>query len=186
MRTVLMPRWGGDGGSDFYPWLQRQLARPVEVAELDRPDAPTIAGCVASLERAIGPDRAQLVLVGHSVGCQAILHTLARFAPDVRVAGTLFVAGWWSVDEPWDTIQPWLDAGPDIERARSAAGRVIALLGGGDPFTADQERNGADWKKRMGAEVRFVPGAAHFNGPEQPAVLAALRDLAGDGEPGAR
>lgn len=179
MRIVLVPRWGGDASSDFYPWLEGSLDRPLQVAELDRPDAPTIAGCVASLERALGADPESVVLVGHSVGCQAVVHYLAAVEPGARVAGALFVAGWWWVDEPWETIQPWLDARPDTERARAAAGRSITLLSDNDPFTADHAKNAASWRQRMGAEVRMVPGAEHFNASPQPAVLAALRDLLG-------
>ncbi len=171
MRLVLMPRWSGTATSDWYPWLADELETPVTVAELDVPDAPTIEGCVARLRAAVGDDP-DTYLVGHSVSCLAIVHMLAAFS-EGRVPGAVFVAGWWHVDEPWDTLRPWMETPVDAAAARRAVDRSYVLLSDNDPFTADHRETSRLWRERLGADVRIVPGAAHFNGTREPAV----RDL---------
>lgn len=178
-----MPRWGARAHDDWYPWIAAELARtgtfgPVIVGEMPQPDEPTIPAWTTYLAERAGPDRAVLartVLVGHSVGCQAILHVLEAMPASVRVKGTLCVAGWWQVDDPWPSIQPWLDASLDLARIRARCGFLGVLLSDDDPFTSDADRNRRLWVDRLGATVAIVPGAAHFNHQQEPEVLAALQ-----------
>lgn len=177
-RIVVMPRWSGTPSSDWYPWLRTALAGwggALDVLALPEKDAPTIEGCVGAIEDAVADATlGATLLVGHSVGCQAMVRYLAKRPAGVEAAGLLAVAGWWAVDRPWASIVPWVETPVDSERARAAAGRTVVLLSDDDPFTADHEENGQAWQVRMGAEVRLVPGAKHFNGAVEPAVLDAL------------
>jgi uncharacterized protein len=181
VRIVLCPRWGGKGSSDWYPWLADRVELPVHVAELDRPDAPTIDGCVASLEAVVVDDLASTLLVGHSVGCQAILRYLASRRDDVRAPIFVAVAGWFSIDAPWDSIRPWLESPLDTARAEQRVARTRVLLSDDDPFTADWQASRDAWAARMGAEVEVHPGRRHFNAPEEPdvarAIAACIADL---------
>jgi uncharacterized protein len=175
MRLVIMPRWSGTGSSDWYPWLARELDVSISIAELDRKDAPTIAGCVERLREAIGPDPSEVCLVGHSVSCLAITHLLAGLPPR-SVPAAVLVAGWWTVDQPWETIRPWMDTPIDTGRARAAVERAHVLLSDNDPFTSDAAETERLWRERLGAAVRLVPGAAHFNAAEEPAVRDLIRE----------
>ena len=181
-RVLIVPRWGAREQDDWYPWLQAELAgsntfAPVVVGDMPDPDEPTIAGWRARLAELAGSDAAALaatVLVGHSVGCRAVLHFLAGLPDSIRVGGTLCVAGWWSVDEPWESIRPWIEDSLDLRRVRASCGELRVLLSDDDPFTADAAANGRLWRVRLGAAVEIVPGAGHFNRPEEPRVLAEL------------
>ena len=55
-----------------------------------------------------------------------------------------------------------------------AAGDCACWSPTDDPFTADAAANGRLWQERLGAAVEVVPGAGHFNRPEEPPVLAEL------------
>lgn len=179
---VMVPRWAGRPDTDFYIWLEEQLREPpaafdtIHRLDMPQPAAPTIDGWVSALGAAVGPVPApSTVFLGHSVGCQAILRYLAALPPGHTVEGALFVAGWFEVDTPWDTLRPWLDTPIDLERARAALRRCVVLLSDADPFTSDWRRNSRLWEERMGAEVVLAPGARHFNNPREPSVLEALR-----------
>jgi hypothetical protein len=104
------------------------------------------------------------------------LRALALLPAGVRLPGVLCVAGWWAVDQPWETILPWMEP-PDLPAIRRVAQAVHVLLSTNDPFTADHETNAALWRDRLDAEVEVVPNAKHFNATEEPAVLAALDRL---------
>lgn len=176
-RILVTPRWSGTIDSDWYPWIAGAVPEIVRVPLPDR-DAPTPLGCSAAFGAALAEgDPARTVLVGHSVSCQGWLHALAE--RDVRVAGFLAVAGWWSIDRPWPTIQPWLDAavGIDCDVLQRRLGAVRVLVGTEDPFTSDQASNARLWRERLGADIRVVDSGRHFNERQEPEVLAALGAL---------
>jgi len=183
-RLVVVPRWGGNPGSDFYPWLVSSLADSgleVVVCDLPDPGTPRLDTWPPAILAVLGAEREALArtwVLAHSVGCQAALHALAGLPEGLQIAGLLAVAGWWTVDRPWPTILPWQDNLPDVARVRAAVPRVSLLLSDNDPFTADHASNAALWRERLAAEVTMAPGAKHFNNcGEEPAVLAALRRL---------
>ncbi|MDQ4075797.1 MAG: alpha/beta hydrolase [Chloroflexota bacterium] len=191
-RLILIPRWSGTPDSDWYPWLQRQLALRapstfdrVVVGDMPNPHLPAIEAWVAKVLELLGSDPeeiARTLLVGHSVGCLAILRTLARLPDGARVSGTLCVAGWFAVDQPWDSLRPWSNTPLDWEHARRAAGELVVLLSDNDPFTSDVNANRREWQQRLGATVHVVPGAQHFNHSRQPLVLETLLAMATDQE----
>lgn len=183
-RIILTPRWSGDADSDFYPWLRSELAEQVPSAEvqsvaLQSQDVPDVDRTTAAVEKLLIEDHAatRTIAVGHSVGCQAVLRALASGRLTGAVDATLLVAGWWNVDEPWPDIQPWIDRPFDLQQARDKAGRLVVLLSDDDPFTSDMKGSARQFSERLGAEIRLVPGAQHFNAPQAPAVLRALLDM---------
>lgn len=180
-RIVLVPRWSGDASSDYLPWLIPQLSGLATVSRLlPTPGAPEVEPTVAALTELLGDDPALLsrtLVLAHSVGCQAAMRGIARLGPGRVVRGLLAVAGWWSVDQPWPSILPWM---ADFDHAATAAhlGAAIALISDNDPFTADWRANKRLFEQRIGAVVRVVPGAAHFNVPALPRALDELSLLA--------
>ena len=185
-RILLVPRWSGTAASDWYPWISRELAARapgvrLEVAPLlPVPDVPEIAPCVeACLEALAGVEAGRTVLVGHSVGCQVAMRALARLPDDVRVPALLCVAGWWTVDQPWETLRPWIDTPFDHARAAARCARAEVLLSDDDPFTSDFAEAGRRFESALNAQIKISSGRRHFNEAEEPDVLAALVRLAG-------
>ena len=186
-RLIVVPRWAGRSGSDFYPWLSEQLVAepgcpfaPVVALDLPDPDEPRLDTWPPAISAALGDDPATLantVVLAHSVGCQATLHALAALPPGTHVAAMIAVAGWWSVDQPWPAIVPWQTRLPDLARVRATIGELVVLLSDDDPFSADHGANASLWRERLGARVILVPGAKHFNTAEAPSVLETLRTL---------
>ena len=184
MRVVVVPRWAGGPLSDWYPWLERTLAgergiQEVRTLRMPRPERAEIEPWLETLAEAAG-DRealAQTVFVGHSVGNQAILRHLARQSEGTRCKGLLAVAGWWTVDEPWETLLPWLVHDWDVPRARAVLARTEVLISDDDPFTHDALENQRQWENRLGARVTVVPGAQHFNTKEAPQVRDLLMEM---------
>jgi hypothetical protein len=184
-RVCVLPRWAGHAESDWYPWLRGELARShahvrVDMLTLPNPGAPTIEGCLAALQRELGQRLDELrgtLLVGHSVGNQALLRYLATLPASAAERATLLcVAGWWTIDQPWPTLLPWLEPF-DVARVRAALAATYVLLGDDDPFTRDFASNRARWQVELDADVELVPGAKHFNGAREPAVLARVQAL---------
>ncbi len=194
MRLIIIPRWSGTPASDWYPWItaelnaqQPRLFDSAAAAAMPNPGLPTIPAWVGRVRELLGDDPAalaQTVIVGHSVGCQAVLRALAELPAGVHVAGVLCVAGWFWTDAPWDSLLPWIETPFDLARAQAAANhRIVVMISDNDPHTADWRANRAAWQERLGAEVVLVPGVQHFNGPRYPIILQTLIDRFG--QPGA-
>jgi serine hydrolase len=186
-RLILIPRVSGTPQSDWYPWLQRQLQtsapdlfEPVLAPAMPHPHEPIIEEWVGKVAAVAGDDPkeiARTILVGHSIGCQAALRYLETLPRGASVGGVLCVAGWWWVDQPWDTLRPWMDTPVNLTRVRTAMGKCVVLISDNDPFVADTAANRHAWEERLNATVLVIPGAQHFNTVQQPAVLRTLIEL---------
>jgi uncharacterized protein len=183
MRLVVIPRWGGAPTDDFYPWLVRTLARDhaelfdsVEVAQMPEHHAPDLDMWTAATRIAIGvaEQAVHTVIAGHSVGFQAVMRALAELEPGITVAAAVGIAPWFRIDAPWRAIVPWIETPFEVERVRTAARRIHALLSDDDPFTRDWAETRRELHERLGAQVRVVAGARHFNGVAEPEVLSEL------------
>ncbi|HYM64017.1 MAG TPA: alpha/beta hydrolase [Gaiellaceae bacterium] len=189
-RLGIVHRWGGAPGADWYPWLRDELRAldpppfdAIGIPELPAPDTPRPETWVPALAEWLGEDprdRAATVLVGHSIGCQTIVRSLAEGGPPVE--GCLLVAPWFWLDEDSrdETSELW--ATPlDDAAARAAAGKVVALLSRDDPYTSDWEANARACEARVGAEVVVEPGGGHFTGDREPKVLELVLEHFGPG-----
>lgn len=200
MRTTkhiyVVPRWGGSPADDWYPWLKRELESLTEdncdyqVHLLNMPawDVPVIEKAVAYLEEVlpVGQLNHDVYLVGHSVGCLAILHYLAQVAAKYsekapQVGGVVCVAGWFSVDSPWQEILNWMHAPINYEAARQLipADNLVVLLSDDDPYTSEYQENERLWVERLRSRVNILEGRQHFSSQLDPDVLYSIRELAG-------
>ena len=187
---IVIPRWSGLPASDWYPWLTRTLHAAATsvfselvIGDMPQPDAPIVADWVAATLRLMGNDvetLARTVLIGHSVGCQAIMRSLAQLPPGSAVLGTIFVAGWFAVDSPWPAIEPWVRPIANLERVKRAAGQTTTILSDNDPFTSDWQENRRQWQAQMGAAVTIVAGGQHFNGATCPVLVDTLHQMIGE------
>jgi uncharacterized protein len=185
-RLLVVPRWSGHADSDCYPWLRRRLVASgfggeLAAVALLSPDAPDLAATVAAVRERLSPadQAARTLVLGHSVGAQAVMRAMAELPEGAQVGAVLLMAAWWDVDRPWPTIVPWIETPFAWDRTRAAARRCVVLLSTNDPFTADAARTRRLFEERLGADVRVHDGAKHFNASEEPAALAMVSELLG-------
>ena len=194
--VFIVPRWAGAPHDDWYPWLSDQLRAVAaedgfdyQIQTLAMPawDLPVIERAVSYLQEVLPAHKlnSNVYLVGHSVGCLAILHYLASIAkanPNApQIGGVLCVAGWFSVDSPWQDILNWMDAPIDYEAARRLIpqDKLIVLLSDDDPYTSGYQDNERLWVERLHSQVSILPGRQHFSARLDFDVRDAVRDLAG-------
>lgn len=195
-KIVIVPRWAGAPHDDWYPWLGEQLRAVApeddleyQVHALQMPawNVPVVGNAVDYLQEVLPPEQLgpHIFLVGHSVGCLAILHYLAQVAeqhPTAKpIGGVLCVAGWFSVDSPWQDIQNWMDAPINFEAARRLIpeDKLTVLLSDDDPYTSGYQNNERLWVERLHSRVNILPGRQHFSAQLDFDVRDAVRDLAG-------
>lgn len=175
----------------WLPWLKAQLEQrgcTVALPAMPRPDHPVIGEWIPFIARLIGePDHATL-LVGHSLGCQAVV----RYLETVGVAGksvarTLLVAGDFPVERPVAeaarashgnaVLVPWFSQGVDAAAVKRAAGECTVILSDNDPYI-DVPAAIATFRTALDPKIVIVPGGGHFNEDDRltelPAALDAL------------
>ncbi len=126
---------------------------------------PRISEWVQYLARQIGKPDQDTFLVGHSMGCQAILRHLGT--TDGRIGGILLIAGFVSIRKGAITdgndiemMDPWVKTAIDWQKARSNAGSSVLVLSDNDPYI---DVSDADvFREKLGARIIIIPNAGHF------------------------
>jgi len=113
------------------------------------------------------------------VGCE-IDSNAARLAADKKIGGAMFVAGWFDVDKPWETLRPWIETEIDYKAVKATTSNFKTIISTNDQYTSNYELNRKLWKERIDATVVVVKSGQHFNASEEPVVLEELLTLVGN------
>ncbi len=86
------------------------------------------------------------------------------------------MAGWFQVDNVWDSLKPWVETPIDFQSVNSAIGSkgVTLILSENDQFTSKYAENAQLWKDRLNATVVWDKERKHFNANEEPTVLQVI------------
>ena len=96
-RAFIIHGYLGRPDEAWQPWLRAELEKRgfiVQLPAMPHPDRPTIPEWVGFIAQLVGePDR-ETVLIGHSLGCQAVLRYLETLGEAGKsVQKTVLVAG---------------------------------------------------------------------------------------------
>lgn len=174
-----MHGWSGSPSDGWFPWLKTDLETrgyAVLVPAMPNTDTPEITSWVQTLKSTLADNEAQeVLLVGHSIGCQTILRYLAEAY--VPVNKVIFVAGWvelTGLDDIEKVIaRPWLEDRINVPAARSHMGKSIALFSTDDPVVP-LEPNCTFFKDQIGSEVILLDKYGHF---DEEAGVRAIPEL---------
>ncbi len=164
-RAIIVHCWGGDSQYAWYPWVKKELeARGFEVAVPNFPDTenPRMDAWVSLLKEVIGESDEELVLIGHSIGCAAIMRYLETLSETQKVGGVIFVAGF-NENVGFDEIQNFFETPINLAKIKSKSKNgFFAIHSDNDPYV---DLKYADiLKKGLGAQVIVKHAAGHFSG----------------------
>lgn len=166
--VVIVHQWGGSPTSDWYPWLAQELrgrGAAVMVPTMPDPDAPRIDPWVNALRNVLRPLTEPITLIGHSVGCQAILRALEGLQPPTVVAACYFVAGWLTLKnlsrEEQTVAEPWLVTPMNFSAVRRHCPAFTVLLSDDDPYVPAE--NADLFRAALAANVIMHSGRKHFS-----------------------
>lgn len=180
-RVIVVHCWAGAPDTRWYPWLADELSRKgfdVYVPEMPDTNEPKIESWVKKLAETVGTPDENVILVGHSIGCQTIMRYLDSNA-EAHIAGAVFIAPWLTLqnleDEESEKIaKPWLETGIDFEHVKNAADSFTAIFSDNDPFV--NEENQKMFKEKLGAKIIVEHGKGHFTEDDGIAELPAALD----------
>lgn len=167
-KVYLVHGWGGTGSGGWFDWLKEELSKKeVQVNAFDMPDTdnPKIEAWVDLLEKNIRGVDEETYFVGHSIGCQTILRYLEKLPEDKKVAGCVFVAGWFNLiglEEGEDvTAKPWIETPIDYDKVKKHTDKFLAIFSDNDPYVPLKDM--PLFEERLGAEAVLKNQQGHFN-----------------------
>ena len=185
-QVYIIHSWGGSPNEPMHQWLKLELERrgfDVAIPTMPHPENPTIKDWVLDLSQIIRwPDK-NVILVGHSIGCQTILRYLEELPADAKVGGAVFIAPWLTLsnlesDEEWTIAEPWLRTEINDSDIIKHLSKITAIFSDSDQFVPPE--NIEKFQKRFGAEIIIEHEKGHFTTSDgvtklQSALDAVLR-----------
>lgn len=186
-KAFIIHGWGGYPKEGWFPWLKEELVKKdfsVKVLKMPDSDKPKIDEWVSFLKKQIKKLDKETYLIGHSIGCQAILRYLEQLDKDEKVGGIIFVAPWihlkeLETEEEKMIAEPWLKSPIDFDRIKEHTNRYICIFSDNDCYVplSDSEI----FKEKLDAKIVIEKNKGHFSGSdninELPSALNELVDL---------
>lgn len=190
-RAFIIHGYQGYPEEAWQPWLKAELEKrgfAVALPAMPEPNRPEMGVWLPFIAKLVGEPDPRTVLVGHSLGVQAVVRYLESLGRAGKAVGrTVLIAGMYPVamtPEAADArtggnavLRPWLTTPVDPEPVRKAAGPCTVILSDNDPIIP-LERARASFAGRLDVTFVIEPGKGHFNEDdhltELPAALEAV------------
>ncbi len=165
MKAFIFHCWGGDSRGCWRGWLADELRRKgVEVLAPVFPDTnnPQLGPWLAEARRSVPKfsPHDEWVLIGHSLGCPAILQLLGGMKEGEKVKAVVLVACF-AKDLGIAEIRSFVDKPFDWKKIKNKAGKFVIINSDNDPYIPLAE--GERIAKLLGAELIVEHGAGHIN-----------------------
>ncbi len=182
--------WDGSPEEPMLQWLKSSLEDKgfnVSVPAMPDTEAPEISAWVGKIKDIVSPNE-NTILVGHSIGCQAILRYLEIIDEDIKITGIILIAPWMKLDEQTlkeegkeviKVAEPWMNNPINFEKIKNHIGKAIAIFSDNDPYVSLEQKN--IFEDRLGADIVIEHNKGHFdphsNVRELPSALNAILSL---------
>ena len=161
--VVIVHGFKGTPDTNWKPWLKCELETDgflVDVPAMPDTEHPDVSAWVDTLSRTVG-DAEGVYLIGHSLGCIAILKYLESLSDQHKVKACVFVAGF---SQRFDGYEGGHDSffakSLDWDKVKSHCDTFIAVHSKDDPNVGfDQLKIFED---NLGAKTILVDGMGHF------------------------
>ncbi|MBU1907637.1 alpha/beta hydrolase [Patescibacteria group bacterium] len=165
--------------NNWFPWLKNELISrgyKVTIPSMPNPAFPVEKAWVKKL-KALVKDPKNTILVGHSLGCAAILHFLQDYdGPQFK--GVVSVAGFGRGFLKVEKLYGWFKQPLDFSKIKKAAQKWTGIHSKNDRLVPFEE--GKWLSKKLGTEF-IVENNGHFlkqeGVTELPAVLDAILQI---------
>jgi uncharacterized protein len=169
-KIYLIHGWGGTGSGGWFDWLKLELSKKgfkVESFDMPNTEEPKIEEWVGYLQNNINLDEIDedTYFVGHSIGCQTIMRFLEKLHKHKRVAGCVFVAGWFDLidlePEEIEIAHPWINQKINFERVLDHCNNFLSFFSTNDPYVHLDEAE--KFKKNLNSKIIIKHNLEHFN-----------------------
>jgi len=172
-KVFLIHAWDSNSKECWYPWLKEQLEKKdfvVTVPDMPNTHHPKIHKWVQKIKELVGEPNENVYLIGHSIGCQAIMRYLESLPEGVKVGKVIFIAGWFDLlEEVYEDdyendkkiLEPWINTPIDFEKVKSHSDFFIAINSDNDPYVDLSELK--IFEEKLNAKGIILNGKGHLS-----------------------
>jgi predicted alpha/beta hydrolase family esterase len=189
-RVFIIHGYQGYPEEGWFPWLKRELERAgydVALPRMPNPDHPVIAEWIGFISGLVGEPDPGTVLVGHSIGGQAVVRFLEGLGENGKAVGTTVLVATNFPARPVpgspekriddEVLIPWFTTGVDPAMVRKASGKSTVILSDDDPYMSLEEAK-SGFEADFPARIIIEHGKGHMNDEsgitELPSALQAV------------
>jgi len=180
-KVFLIHGWGGDSEGSWFNWLKKELPKKgfkVQAFDMPNTENPRIEEWAGYLEEKIKKVDEETYFIGHSIGCQTIMRFLEKLHKHKKVAGCVFIAGWFDLinleEEELEIAHPWVNSKIDFDRIKDHCTNFLAIFSNDDPYVHLDEAG--KFKELLGAKIIIKKGRRHFENEEKiPEILEFIK-----------
>lgn len=189
-KVYIVHGWDGRPDEPLFQWLDKELtAKGFEVFRLSMPtpETPVIETWVKKLQESINL-YSETILVGYSVGCQAVMRYLETLPEEIRIHGMVLLAPWMKLDqttieeegeEVFEIARPWMETPIDFYKVKTIAGKTVAIFSDNDDFVELSQKD--FFEEKLNAQIIVEHEKGHFspaeNISELPSALESILKL---------
>ncbi|MBI4158858.1 alpha/beta fold hydrolase [Candidatus Woesearchaeota archaeon] len=185
-KIYLIHGWGGSPEEPMHKWIKKKLEDErfeVAVPEMPNTDEPKIDAWISKIESIVkNPDK-NVTLIGHSIGCQAILRYLETLNKEV-VKKVILVAPWMCLDEKTieeegeevkEIARPWVETPINWKKVKKHSDKFVCIFSDNDYYVplSNQEM----FKKELNAEIIIQHEKGHFTKEDNVKELPIILEL---------
>ncbi len=170
-KVYIIHGWGGSPDEPLHKWLASELRKEgfeVVIPVMPNTDEPTIEAWVNKLNETIGKNpNENTILIGHSIGCQAILRYVAGLENSGFFGGMVFIAPWLKVsgletEEEKSIAKLWVEPPIDYLKVLEhiPKNKITAIFSDNDPFVPKE--NWEEFESLFGAKIIVESRKGHF------------------------
>jgi len=174
-KAIIVHGWGFTPEDNWYPWLKEKLNEwgfDVVVPEMPESIVPRINAWVEYLNNLLENSLEGIILIGHSIGCQAIIRYLAQ--TNKKFEKVILVAGWFQLDRKvindeigkygpivGEVVDEWEKTPIYFKKAKNNCSDISVLLSSNEPYNCVIE-NKKVYEEKLGAHVTILENRGHF------------------------
>ena len=163
-RVFIFHRWGASPLADWYPWLKMELEQDhfvVQVPQMPTAETPLIDEWVNAVQQAVVYPDADTILIGHSIGAQALLRYMANLAGNVEISGMILISPWLHLTEKGaarfgEAGKPWLNKPIDLAMARQHTRNICSIFSSNNPYVPMSDTD--ILRSQLGSEILLADG----------------------------
>ena len=175
-RVYIIHGYTGHPEKNWFPWLKNELQEmgfAVEVPAMPNAGSPQLAEWLPFLHSLISNPDEQTFLVGHSLGCIAILRYLESLPQDVKIGGALLVAGF-SRPIHLTELNNFFETPLDYQKCKTHALAISCINSTNDPHVPLED--GIVMQDKLSAKLFIYKDGGHLNEKSGFKEFALVRD----------
>jgi predicted alpha/beta hydrolase family esterase len=142
-------------------------------------NTPKIENWIPFLQELIKNPDEETILIGHSIGCQAILRYLQSLPEGKKIGGAVLLAGFthlkeesYENEEDREIAKPWLEIPINWEKVKSKSNKFISIFSTDDFFVPLSDKD--IFKESLGSEIIVEENKGHFSPEDNISELPSL------------